>query len=259
MERPENYLEYNRIAWNFQARNGNRWTVPVGEEVISNARKGDWKVVLTPEKAVPDDWFPPAGCRALGLASGGGQQGPVLAAAGYNITIFDNSEEQLSRDAKSAAKYDLPLKTERGDMADLSRFGDNSFEFVFNPLSTAFVPDVIKVYREVARVLSPGGVFLTAFTNPVYYLFDLALAEKGIFTLKYQSPYSDLRSLDDDELGKFINDNEPLVFGHSFEAHLNGQLSCGLEIKEIYEDNWGGSNPVDNYFPAFIACRSVKK
>ena len=143
-------------------------------------------------------------------------------------------------------------------MADLSVFADESFDMVFNPLSIAFIPDVLPVYREVARVLKPGGIFLTAFTKPVYNLFDIMLVEKGIFTLKYSSPYSDIKSLDDEELKFFMDQNEPLVFGHSLDHYINGQLKAGLMIMEIMEDNWGGTNPVDKYFPAFVAVRSVK-
>src|SRR5688500_15036207 len=195
MQRPTNYLEYNRSAWNKQVAKGNRWTVTVSDEEISAARKGDLKIVLTPIKLVPENWFPPKGGKVLGLASGGGQQGPLLAAYGYDVTIFDNSDAQLKQDEMMSDKFHLGIKTIRGDMANLSVFEDNSFDMVFNPLSTAFVPDVVKVYREAARVLKKGGVFMTGFTKPVYYLFDIALAEKGIFTLKYESPYSDLHSL----------------------------------------------------------------
>ncbi|MGK3885416.1 class I SAM-dependent methyltransferase, partial [Enterococcus faecium] len=71
---------YNREAWDRQAAAGNRWTVPVGPEVIAAARRGDWGVVLTPSRPVPREWFPPLdGLNVLCLASGGGQQGPVLA------------------------------------------------------------------------------------------------------------------------------------------------------------------------------------
>jgi SAM-dependent methyltransferase len=258
MQRPENYLEYNRAAWNHQVRKGNRWTVPVGEAEINAARNGEWKVVLTPRKTVPLRWFADPGSKVLGLASGGGQQGPLLAAAGYDVTIFDNSEEQLEQDRKVSDKFDLGIKIVQGDMADLSVFDDESFDMVFNPLSISFVPDVLPVYREVARVLKPGGIFLTAFTKPVYNLFDVMLVEKGIFTLKYSSPYSDVKSLDDDELKFFMDQNEPLVFGHSLDHFINGQLKAGLMIMEIMEDDWGGDNPVDKHFPAFVAVRSVK-
>src|SRR4030095_14050801 len=98
MDRPENYLEYNRNAWNHQVKSGNRWTLPVSEEIIDAARNGEWGVVLTPNKKMPMNWFPAKGSKVLGLASAGGQQGPVLAAAGYDVTVFDNSPAQLEVD-----------------------------------------------------------------------------------------------------------------------------------------------------------------
>jgi len=258
MERPKDYLEYNRNAWNQQVRSGNQWTVPVSEEVIAAARNGVVNIVLTPVKPVPANWYPAKGSKVLGLASAGGQQGPVLAAAGYDVTIFDNSPAQLEQDRLMSEKYNLGIKTVQGDMADLSAFSDESFDFVFNPCSTGFVPDVVKVYKEASRVLKKGGIFMTGFTHPVYYLFDVALVEKGIFTLKYQSPYSDLTSLNDEELKFFLDQNEPVVFGHSLEALINGQLQAGLQITDLMEDNWGGNNPVDKHFPPFIATRAVK-
>ena len=258
MEKPQNYLDYNREAWNNLVRKGNQWTVPVSEEEISDARNGNFKVVLTPILPIPLNWFPPKGSKVLGLASGGGQQGPLLAAAGYDVTIFDNSPEQLKQDQLMSEKYNLGIKTVQGDMADLSVFESGTFDLVFNPCSTAFVPDVVKVYKEASRVLKKGGIFMTGYTKPVYYLFDIALVEKGIFTLKYSSPYSDLTSLDDEELKFFLDQNEPMVFGHSMEDHINGQINAGLQITGILEDNWGGDNPVDKHFKPFIASRAVK-
>ena len=74
--------EYNRIAWNFQSREGCRWSTPVPAETIERAKSGDWEVSLTPNKPAPCDWFPRmADCDLLCLASGGGQQAPVFAAA----------------------------------------------------------------------------------------------------------------------------------------------------------------------------------
>jgi hypothetical protein len=70
---------YNRDAWDRQVAKGDRWTIPVGPEVIAAARRGEWQVVLTPTKPVPHDWFPPlADLEVLCLASGGGQQAPSL-------------------------------------------------------------------------------------------------------------------------------------------------------------------------------------
>ena len=91
---------YNRDAWNKYVNEGqSEWTKPVSPETIARARKGDFSILLTEKKFVPREWFPPLkGTDTLCLASGGGQQGPVLAAAGANVTVFDNSPRQLDQD-----------------------------------------------------------------------------------------------------------------------------------------------------------------
>ena len=89
---------YNREAWNRQVADGNPWTIPVNPEIVAAARRGDWSILLTPTIPVPRGWFPPlAGADVLCLASGGGQQGPILAAAGAQVTVFDNSPRQLEQ------------------------------------------------------------------------------------------------------------------------------------------------------------------
>src|SRR5918993_4654736 len=113
---------YNRDAWDKEVNDGdNRWTQPVSSEIIAKARLGEWSVVLTENISVPQNWFPPLkGADVLCLASGGGQQGPVLAAVGANVTVFDNSPAQLKQDQLAAEREGLNLKTAEGDAADLS-------------------------------------------------------------------------------------------------------------------------------------------
>ncbi|MGB2262039.1 MAG: SAM-dependent methyltransferase, partial [Luminiphilus sp.] len=103
-------FDFNQRAWDRLVESGNRWTVPVSSEDIAKASDGDWQLVLTPSLPVPNNWFPPlTGCRVLCLASGGGQQGPILAAAGANVTVFDASERQLSQDRLVAHRDGLSL------------------------------------------------------------------------------------------------------------------------------------------------------
>ena len=52
---------------------------------------------------------PLTSCRVLCLASGGGQQGPILSAAGANVTVFDASEKQLLQDWMVADRDGLEL------------------------------------------------------------------------------------------------------------------------------------------------------
>ena len=120
---------YNRAAWDQEVARGNRWTVPVRNEAIAAARQGEWDILLTPSRPVPRAWFPELeGADVLCLASGGGQQGPILAAVGARVTVLDNSPKQLDQDRRVARRHALPLTAVEGDMADLSRFSNGSHE-----------------------------------------------------------------------------------------------------------------------------------
>ena len=229
---------YNRSAWDHSVATGNRWTVPVGPDVTAAARRGDWSIILTPTKPVPRDWFPPlAGLDVLCLASGGGQQGPVLAAAGARVTVYDNSPKQLARDREVADRDGLTIATVEGDMRDLSAFADASFGLVFHPCSNGFVPDVRPIWREAFRVLRPGGVLLSGFVNPILYAFDDAAAtDRGELVVKYPIPYSDLTSLTDEERRRYTDKGEPLVYGHTLDDQIGGQLAAGFVLTGFFED-----------------------
>jgi len=254
-----NVRDYNRDAWNRQVEKGNGWTLPVGSEAIEEARQGRWSIVLTPTRGVPRDWFPAEmrGTKILCLASGGGQQGPVLAAAGADVTVFDNSPAQLAQDRFVAERDGLTLATVEGDMADLSAFADGEFDLIVHPCSNGFVESIRPVWREAFRVLRPGGALLSGFTNPVLYIFDGFLAEQGVLTVRHPLPYSDLRSLTDEERGRYIAEDEPMVFGHTLEDQIGGQLDAGFHLTGMYEDSWQGQ-PLSEYMPTFIATRALR-
>ena len=43
---------FNKNAWNREVEKGNEWTIPVTPEEISEARIGNFKILLTPTKPV---------------------------------------------------------------------------------------------------------------------------------------------------------------------------------------------------------------
>jgi SAM-dependent methyltransferase len=251
---------YNRDAWNKEVNDGNnRWTQPVTSEVIEKARQGEFSIVLTENIPVPRRWFPSLnGADVLCLASGGGQQGPVLAAVGARVTVFDNSPSQLKQDQLVAEREALSLKTVEGDAADLSLFADESFDLVFNPCSTVFMPDVRAVWRECYRVLRHGGILMTGSMNPVHYIFDLFKMDENILEVAYSIPYSDLTSLSKEDLAEYLEKGLPVEFGHSLTDLLGGQCAAGFQITDFYEDVMFDS-PLGKYHPNYFATRAVKK
>ena len=253
-----NITEHNRDAWDRFVTNKDRWTIPVSEEDIEKAKNGHWNVVLTPAKPVPHEWFPDLkGLKILGLASGGGLQGPILAAAGADITIFDNSENQLSQDWKLSEAFNLNIKTIQGDMKDLSVFEDESFDLIFNPCSVVFADDLKPIWGECFRVLKPDGILMTGLINPIIY--QLGPEESNPLQIIYPQPYSDLNSLPKEELDKQIAAQEPLEFGHSLTDQIGEQLKAGFIMTDFYEDDWNGEKPIDAYLPSFFATRAIKR
>ena len=249
-------IALNNKSWEEKVRQKNPWTVPVDDEVIDNARHGNWCILLTAQKPVPGAWFPPVkGKRILCLASGGGQQGPVLAAAGADVTELDITEAQLEQDLSVARRHNLEIRTVRSSMTDLSMFESESFDLIVHPVSNVFIPHIQPVWNEAFRVLKKGGVLMSGFMNPVFYMFDEALEEQGVLQVKYPLPYSDLDYLSKADLER---KSDAIEFGHSLTEQIQGQIDAGFVITGFYEDTFGGERLLDRFCPSFMATRSVK-
>ncbi len=255
----DSIAEHNRRAWDRWVQNGIRWTIPVEDVIIEAARHDTWNVYLTESQPVPREWFPPLkGAKVLGLAAAGGQQGPILAAAGAAVTLLDNSPAQLASDVHMAKHHNLGIRTVLGDMRDLSMFAANTFDCIFHPISNVFIPDPTPVWMECFRVLKPGGVLLSGFMNPVIYIFDIPLLEEeGRFEVRYKLPYSDRDSLTDEERAAAYGLDEPLEWSHTYESQINGQMKAGFYLTGFYEDT-SDEGAERDYFPIYFATRALK-
>ncbi|MEX2505642.1 MAG: class I SAM-dependent methyltransferase [Pseudohongiellaceae bacterium] len=255
-----NILDHNREAWNRESSAGGQWSTPVSEEVIAEAKAGNWRVSLTPLLPVPKSWLGALKDKdVLCLASSGGQQGPVLAAAGARVVSFDLSEVQLQKDQLVADRDNLDLRCVRGDMTDLSVFPSENFDLVFHAVSNVFVPDVEIVWKECFRVLKQNGALLAGFMNPSFFLFDHdESARTGKIEVKYKLPYAEPASLDEARLHEIHETKRALEFSHSLESQIGGQIKAGFLIAGLYEDYWTDEIPLNAHSPSYIATQAIK-
>ncbi|MGE7184814.1 class I SAM-dependent methyltransferase [Peribacillus sp. NPDC006672] len=249
-------IEHNKDNWDKKVQQKNQWTIPVSSEEISKAKEGNWSIIVTTTKKVPKEWFPNLeGKHVLCLASGGGQQGPILAAAGAKVTVLDFSKKQLEQDHLVAERDNLKIDTIMGFMTDLSMFDTEIFDVIVHPVSNLFIPDIQPVWKEAWRILKFGGTMISGFMNPIFYLFDWELQEEGILQVKHSLPYSELDYSSEEEI---VKNNHAIEFGHTLEQQIQGQIKAGFMIAGFYEDTFGGERLLDKYSASCIATKAVK-
>jgi SAM-dependent methyltransferase len=161
---------------------------------------------------------------------------------GANVTVFDLSDTQLQRDLEAAKHYGLSVNTVQGDMRDLSMFGDSEFDIVWHAFSISFVPDVVSVLHEIARVLRLNGLYRIEFANPfVAGLDELDWNGEGY---PLSQPYIDGEELEFRDQGWEIWDEDgnrqrvrgPREFRHTLSTVVNTLACLGFVILGIWEE-----------------------
>jgi len=248
-----NYTDINAKAVDSWVDDDWEWSIPTSHEDYIKAKNGDWKVVLTPLKPVPKDWFPNLeNKKLLGLACGGGQQMPIFKALGAACTVLDYSAKQLEKEKLVAERENYSINIVRADMTKTFPFADNSFDIIFHPVSNIFIEDVYHVWNECFRVLKSGGVLLAGLDNGINFLFD---DDEVSIEIVNKLPFNPLKN--DELLKKLEADNTGIQFSHTLEEQIGGQLKAGFVLKDLYEDyNHGGL--FKDYIPTFFATRSVR-
>ena len=251
-DQKEAYQDVNSKAVDRWVENGWEWGMPITHEQYLSAKKGKWSIVLTPTKAVPQEWFPDLkGIDLLGLACGGGQQMPLFAASGANCTVLDYSERQLESERMVAKREGYSIKTVRADMSKPLPFPDCSFDLIVHPVSNCYIREVEPLWRECFRILRPGGILLAGLDNGISYIFDEAET-----TLMHRLPYDP--TTDKALYEESINNDYGIQFSHTFEEQVGGQLKAGFILTHLYEDYSGTGKLHEFHVPTFLATRAVK-
>jgi SAM-dependent methyltransferase len=97
-----------------------------------------------------------AGSRVLDVAAGPGTLAFLAAAAGGRVTALDFSPDMIERLRARASGEGAAIEAHLGDGQALP-FADTCFDQAFSMFGLMFFPDRAKGFRELQRVLVPGG------------------------------------------------------------------------------------------------------
>ncbi len=202
------------------------WAACASDEALRAAEAGKLKLQFY-DKEVPDEWLADIkGKKVLCLAGAGGLQAPLLACAGAKVTVIDISDKMLDQDRAVAERENLQIEIVKGNMCDLSMFGDDVFDYIINPPSLMYAPELSVVFRESYRVLKRGGVLIIMAPNPINYVCDyIDYADGGYYKAVHRMPFC---SRDHD-------DSDWIEYGHTMESYLGGQIECGFLINGYVE------------------------
>ncbi len=179
------------------------------------------------------------------------------------MTSYDLTPEQLERDRETARRFGLHVETVEGDMCDLGALVEagRTYDLAYQPVSSDYVPDVHAVYREVARVLRPGGQYLVTHWNPVYWQLDERWAD-GYQVVRPQRPGQGLLQ----EFWEIDGQRVPIgtmEFFHPLDDLIGGLCRAGFVIEDFREGDRGdpGAPPgswehLRSSFPPLLAVKA---
>jgi SAM-dependent methyltransferase len=186
------------------------------------------------------------GARVLEVGAGAAQCSRWLAARGVEVVATDVAHGMLAAGAGYDRPGHRPTPLVQADARHLP-FADASFDVAFTAFGAIpFVPDAVRVHREVARVLRPGGRWVFSVTHPLRWAFPDDPGEHGLTATR---AYFDRRPyVETGESGAVLYAEYHRTLGD----HVADLVAAGFvldrlvepEWPEGHERTWGGWGPV---------------
>jgi SAM-dependent methyltransferase len=225
----EGVLSHNARAWDRLAAAHAALARPAADGAFADPRT--W---LGSGGPAGRSWLPQRldGLEVLCLAAGGGKHGPLYAAAGANVTVVDLSSAMLALDREVARERRIDLEILQGSMDDLSMLMPARYDLVIHPVSTCYVPDVGRVFGEVARVTKPGGCYVSQHKSPTSLQASVEPGTTGRYELVH--PYGGREPLPPAPPSR-LRETGTQEFVHSLTALLGGLCVAGFTIEDVCE------------------------
>ncbi len=253
-------LEKNRIAWD--AMNADERFVRTDDFPTDQQQAIEsldpW---LRPEFAFAQRSEPK---HVLCLAAGGGTHGPLLAIAGAIVTVVDISAKQLEIDRAIASQFGLSLKTIQSSIDNLSRLTTQSFDIVVQPVSMCYISDITRVYKEVARVLRPQGLYIAQHKQTAAMQADIHWREGFGYVIAMPA--------EDGQIALEVSDRSAFreqgttEYIHSMGTLLGGLCQSGFLIEDFSEplrgDAWAPINTIGHrsrFLPPYIKVKARRR
>ena len=218
-------VAHNARAWNALAREGVPLAQPARDDELANPL-----ATVDPAGWLGGDI---RGWRVLCLAAGGGRHSALYAAAGAEITVVDISEEMLALDRAVARERGFDARLVQTSMEELSMFAAGEFDLVIHPVSTCYIAEVAPVFRAVARVTRPGGLYVSQHKSPAS--LQATLRPEGVggrYALAER--YYRQGPLPPAEPSR-LRERGTLEFIHRWEELLGGICRAGFAIEDLLE------------------------
>lgn len=207
--------EHNRRAWDQRVRGGRTFARAIDDEQFRDALAD---VDLR-------------GRKLLCLAAGGGRQSVIYATSGADVTVVDISGAMLELDRRAAAARGLNVRTVEASMDRLPMLADAEFDIVVQPVSTCYVPDVRPVYREVARITRPGGLYISQHKQPASLQADTRPSPGGYELIEPYYREGPLPAV----AGSRHREAGTLEFLHRWEELVGQMCRAGFVIEDLFE------------------------
>lgn len=215
--------EANRQHWNSQA--------PTWEERLN--RDGRWRRChREPELAFEGETLVTIremvgdlqGKQVCIIGSGDNMAAYALSGLGAGVTSTDISEERLKLAADRAEILGVSIDFVRSDAADLGFAADSTFDLVCSTNGFfVWIADLGGVFREVSRILKPGGAYVFYDIHPFMRPW-----KKQVTPIEMEKPYWDTGPFRESADGSY-------EFNWTLADLLNPLAQAGLTLKKVLE------------------------